>query len=301
MNNDNYRPHNNNYGLSSGTSSGTNGEQPDPQRTIHRLRQMKQQFNNSARDYEQMAEAVGAALTLLEAAEKEKLAAQKVAAQLATEQQAALLAGMMMATGKKAEFVVLADGSGSMNGPYMAAALDAVDVVRKGATRANAAPAVFGVFGDRNPVWVDGDISQSVLRSRLLQTLNTGSDLAPAVPDMEKIAAVNTLAKKSTHFLLISDGDIFDAKEAQTKLEAMLTVNKKVTLDFAIMARPGSQMERMADSIIANFPGRVRKQQLAPSAEAQLSPVLQANVLSAMAERLREDAAPRKKRAAPQP
>lgn len=301
MNNDHYRPHNNNYGLSSGTSFGVNGEQPDPQRTIQRLRQLRQQFNNSARDYEQMAETVGAALTLLEAAEREKQAAQKVAAQLAAEQQAALLAGMMMAAGKKSEFVVLADGSGSMNGPYMAAALDAVDVVRKGAARANVAPAAFGLFGDRNPAWVDGDVTQQALRSKLLQTLNTGSELAPAVADMEKIAAVNTLAKKSTHFLIISDGDIFDAKPAQDRLELLLTSNKKVTIDFAIMARPGSQMEKMADSIIAKFPGRVRRQQLAPSPEAQLSESLQANVLSAMAERLREDAAPRKKRAAPQP
>ena len=301
MNNDHYRAHNNNYGLSSGQPSGANGEQPDPQRTIVRLRMLKQQFNNSAHDYQQMADAVGAALTLLEAAENEKIVSRNVAGRLAIEQQAALLAGMMMAGGKKSEIVVLADGSGSMNGSYMAAALDAVDVVRKGTVRANATPAAFGVFGDKSPVWIDGDITQPALRGKLLQTLNTGSDLAPAVPDMEKIAAVNTLAKKATHFLLISDGDIFDPKQAQPKLEAMLAANKKVTIDFAIMARPGSQMERMADDIIAKFPNRVRKQQVAPSAETQLSPALQANVLSAMAERLREAAAPRKKPAAPKP
>ncbi len=299
MNNDHYRAHNN-YGLSSGQPSGANGEQPDPQRTILRLRMLKQQFNNSAHDYQQMADAVGAALTLLEAAENEKIVSRNVAGRLAVEQQAALLAGMMMAAGKKSEIVVLADGSGSMNGSYMAAALDAVDVVRKGTVRANATPAAFGLFGDSKPAWIDGDITQPALRGTLLQTLNSGSDLAPAVPDMEKIAAVNTLAKKSTHFLLISDGDIFDTKNAQPKLEALLTANKKVTIDFAIMARPGSQMEKMTDNIIAKFPNRVRKQQQNPSGET-LSPALQANVLSAMAERLREDAAPRKKPAAPKP
>ncbi|MDF3023134.1 MAG: hypothetical protein K0R10_495 [Alphaproteobacteria bacterium] len=72
MTNEHYRAANN-YGLSSGHAAGTHGEQPDAQRTIHSLRQLKQQFNNTAQDYERMAHAVGDALTLLEAAEREKI------------------------------------------------------------------------------------------------------------------------------------------------------------------------------------------------------------------------------------
>lgn len=298
MTNEHYRAANN-YGLSSGHAAGTNGEQPDAQRTIHSLRQLKQQFNNTAQDYERMAHAVGDALTLLEAAEREKQKSQQLASQLAAEQRAALLGGMMMAAGKKSEFVVLADGSGSMNGPPIAAALDAVDVVRKGGTLSRAKPAAFAMFGDSKPYWIDGDITQPSLRSKLLQTLNTGSDLAPSVPDMEKIAAVNTLARKKTHFLLISDGDVFDPKKAQDELEALLKSNKKVTVDFLIMSPPGTSMERMANQIIANFPDRVRQHRTTLS--QQLSSDLQSKVIEVMSERLREDTTRRKKPAAPKP
>lgn len=291
----------NNYGLSSGHSADKTGATPDPRETIHRLRQLKQQFNNSAQDYQRMANAVGDALTLLETAENDKVKAQQVAEELATHQRAALLAGMLMAAGKKGEFVFLSDASGSMAGTPMTAALDAVSAARKAGGMAKLKPAAFGLFGGEKSYWVAGDITPE-LRARLARSLDYASDFAPAVPDMQKIAADNRQSRKNTHFMVISDGDIFDLKAAKTAIELLLAGNSRVTIDFLIMGPKGTQMDRMADSIIENFPGRVRKHKPdAPYSSTLLSAQLQAKVVDAMAERLREDAAPRKKPAAPKP
>lgn len=301
MTQDPYYRASNNYGLSSGHSADKTGATPDPRETIHRLRQLKQQFNNSAQDYQRMANAVGDALTLLEAAENDKVKAQRVAAELATHQRAALLAGMMLAAGKKGEFVFLSDASGSMAGAPMAAALDAVDAARKAGEMAKIKPAAFGLFGDAKSHWVADDITPE-LRNKLVQSLNTGSDFAPAVPEMQEMAAANRRSRKNTHFMVISDGDIFDPKAATKAIELLLAGNSRVTIDFIVMGPKDTQMDRMADSIIESFPGRVRKHK---ADTRQLSDVLsaavQANVVNAMAERLREDAAPRKKPAAPKP
>lgn len=289
----------------------SSGKKPDPRETIYRLINLQQDFNRTASDYQRMAAAVGDALTLLEDAQKQKDEAvlQKLQAQL--ENRAAQATGVLAGSDKKGEFIMLVDGSGSMNGAYIFAAMDAATVVQK----ATGGASKLALFGDRKPVWITQNISDPVVRHKLNQTLNSGTDLAPSVSEVERDAALNTLAKKSTHFIVVSDGDVFDAEKSKDALRQMLLSNKKATVDFVIMARPGTSMERMAQDIEGQFPGRVRKHivdtrnMVGPDTyftnpggvgAHYLSTAVQDTVMQVLVDRLKKPAAPKKK-AAPQP
>ena len=257
---------------------------PEPREVIARLKSLRAHFNASAEDYRRMESTLGDALALLEDAEAKKSEARLDKGRVALDQRAGLLAGLQIGTQGKARFVVVADGSGSMHGSPITAALDTAELVQKAGTYAKAPSGGLLLWGDPSPVAITGDLGDASVRRPVLQGLNLGTDLAPTAAEMRKIAAFNTVEKKATHFLVFSDGDIFDREKAGEQLAGMLQANKTATVDFFILARVGTRMEGMVKEFELAFPGRVNQHMITV---ADASVAAQDKVLEVAEKRLR--------------
>lgn len=238
----------------------------DPKTVIYKLQNLKQEFNDKAADYQRMADTVDAALSLLQDTENKKQEALREKEQLASQQRAALIGGMFMGLGKKGEkeaFVFMIDGSGSMIGKPLEAALGAVAEVSQGAKMAKTPPETpAGFWGDREPRWLGNeDLSDPALRVKLVNGLNSGTDLAPAAKKMLETATANNAFR--SHFVVLSDGDLGDEPAAREALKNMLQTAPSATLDILVMNwayNKGHEtpMEKMAQSLQQGFPGRVK-------------------------------------------
>ena len=180
------------------------------------------------------------------------------------DQRSALLTGIFIGKKPKDEFVLLVDGSGSMNGTPIYAALDGVVVLQKSCERAGAPQPAFALCGASQPVWIKADLDDSTERLKISESLGpgVGADTAPSIKEVHKLAAVNTLEKKKTHVIYISDGDLIDCAETREAVKKMLATNPKVTVDFVIMERKGYKnlaVDLLASEMQKAFPGQARK------------------------------------------
>lgn len=281
-----------------------NDAKPDARRTRMELEHMRYQFNQQAADYARMAKTVSDALDILKEAEAKQAEAEAAKSRIAAEQRAGIVKGMLLASKTNPEFVLLIDGSGSMNGRPINAALDTA------ASLKSAKPKV-ALWGDQKPAWVTDRIGVDSEMVKIKNGLNTGTDLAPVVGEVASAAALNTLDGKKTHIILLSDGDVFDTQKAKENLVKLLTTNKKTTLDVVIMGNKGTSMERFIAELETQFPARVRQQLVSlgsgnnwgyttnTQADANLTAAVQDAVFGIVADRLRP--APRKPKAAPKP
>lgn len=161
------------------------------------------------------------------------------------------------------DIVIMIDGSGSMNGTPINAALQAAAIMFEAASGKDMKMNVYvGMWGNANPPMIIYPGADRVEIGKSMQAarsgLNSGTDFAPAV---SKIAETigdqrgkgGTLSG-FTHVLVLSDGDMFDAAKSTEKIKTMFAYSDKVTFDTAIIGRPGTSMESMAKGIKGNKP-----------------------------------------------
>lgn len=86
---------------------------------------------------------------------------------------------------------------------------------------------------------------------------NWASNIMPALDHIEAAAA-----RGARHFILVSDGDLFDNKKVLDKTRATLRANPDMTIDFLIMPymRPHAltQVEMLAKILCYDFESQVR-------------------------------------------
>jgi Mg-chelatase subunit ChlD len=157
------------------------------------------------------------------------------------------------------DIVIMIDGSGSMNGAPLNAALQASAIMFEAASGKDMKMNVYvGMWGDSNPpmlIYPGADrIEIGKQMERAHKGLNCGTDLAPAIKKVaqtigEQRGRSGTLSG-FTHVLILSDGDIFDADKAKERIMTMFDYSDKVTVDTAVInGQKGSSMERMAKGI----------------------------------------------------
>lgn len=271
----------------------------DPQEVLRELKGLEAKFNHQAQDYQRMAKTASDAIALIEKTEQQKRALAEEASLAKAKQAAAQLQGTLQGA-KKSSFAVFIDGSGSMNGTPIMAALDGAALL------ADAKPAV-ALWGEKQPTWITDKAQDPSFRVKVKQGLNLAVDLAPSVTEMHKLAAVNTLDRKKTHFILMSDGDLFDRQDARAAFDTLLSKNPKATVDVIIMGFDGTSMGSFVKELAAAWPDRVKQHVVGMRGgsgytslnEGTLSAGVQQAVMGIVAERLKP-AAPRKK-AAPTP
>ncbi|MEZ0260661.1 MAG: hypothetical protein ACAH80_06595 [Alphaproteobacteria bacterium] len=284
-----------------------NGNKRGMHTLIFELETMQGEFNKQAEHYTRMTNTVGEALTIVRETQRQLNAAQAERDAQMLGQRAALLGGAISTAAKKGEFVFLTDGSLSMRMGQFDAVLDTVALARKGSGLVNAAPPALGLFGSALQ-WVTDDITDAAARKKIAETLRYDARLLPAVAEMEKLAAVNTLNKKATHFIIFSGGDLqADADKSKAALEKLMTANKKVTLDIVVVSPASAKSARdLAAALAASFPGRAQshlvvleKPTYTVADRVTLSVKLQADVMDMMLQRVQSGAPKRK--SAPKP
>lgn len=169
------------------------------------------------------------------------------------QQLAALQKAQLSKKLKGKNFTFLVDGSGSMGSmgnmrcgsiPLLELAMGSIEnfSCTTGAKVASA------LWGSSQVVTVTAENAEKLKKESLL----SGSDFAPAMDYMA------TAAEK--HFVVISDGDIFDADQSLAKASAFLKTNPKASLDFIVMRyqREETWMEKFALQLQQEFPAQVQ-------------------------------------------
>ena len=285
----------NNYGQSE-------REKPTTGRTIDSLSNLRREFQSKAADYTRMAAAVGDAIELLKDAENAKTELAELKKLESRRNYADDLATLIGKFGKKDELWFFGDGSGSMpalrgkNGSAMDEALNGMAAATKAAQKSGYKGVKSFLWGDEQPIALDFDKTPSSIEIFRNGT-GCGTNLAP-VAKMLSAAETN----KKPHYVILSDGDVFDRKEAVTALGQALGKNPNATIDFIVM-RPngrigGTEMEALANDIAKIFPSQVRLATVDLSVDDSFSNTLK----KALTARLPQpEAAPKTKTAGPTP
>jgi hypothetical protein len=230
-----------------------------------------EKFNEKAADDRDVAKALQAAARALREQQNKNLNLQKQMEKLQREaankpEQTALMNAVAKgdldtvrellereAAAKKPPLTVLIDGSGSMTSTYQSGAksplqtsLDAVLGLSKAGTKVSTL-----LWGDRDlrPVEVTKDAFEKVSKGLLC-----GTEFMPVVDYMKK-----TTTDKSQNFVVVSDGDMFDANGMLLKMLQLLSSSPKTTLDFVVISKQkGTLMEKFAQVLSKEFPNQVR-------------------------------------------
>ncbi len=236
---------------------------PSSDQTIYALRNLKHEFDAKAADYTRMSTAIGDAIALLNEADKLKAEITELKKAEGRRQSADDLAALLAKFGKKDELWFFGDGSGSM--PCMGSkGKSAMDYTLGGMEDTAKAAKKAGFNGVKTFLWGDsvsplelhldqGSASESAYKNGI----GCGTDLKP-VANMLASAP----AKKKPHYIILSDGDVFDPKEAAPAFGQALGKNPNATIDFIIFSderqRYETNMEKLASELAKIFPAQVR-------------------------------------------
>ena len=238
-------------------------EKPSSDHTRYALSNLKREFDGKAADYTRMSTAIGDAIQLLDEADKMKAEIAQLKTAEARRQSADDLAGLLAKFGKADEVWIFGDGSGSMSalrGKYKSAmeeALDGMEDVAKAAAKSGYKGAKTYVWGDQKPLQINFDQVPSPA-SAFRNGLGCGTDLEP-VAKMLSSAPTN----KKPHYVILSDGDVFDPKNAAPAFGQALGKNPDATIDFVIFTTAArgnydTEMEKLARDMAKVFPSQVR-------------------------------------------
>lgn len=150
--------------------------------------------------------------------------------------------------GKGKTLLFLIDGSGSFaHGPMKDAVKAAGRVVAETArSKDKSAYAEIGLWGDKpSEMQYQGALASSSMHPVVIRKacewlaesggLNSGSDFAPAA-ELAKTMAKNGDAANDTHLVIVTDGDLFDVKDAETAFSRLLDENPGMTISAVIAA-----------------------------------------------------------------
>jgi len=263
---------------------------PDASHALDGLKKLQQEFTSAAEESRRRAETLGAAVRALEAAQQREQAQENARYRDRIALGAAYMKGLLAQEKKPHEFSVFIDHTGSMTQKPFAAALDGAAVLKEAA---GAGVMLWGSAAAVRPV--QGDILDPAVREAF-EKKGASSDFRPAVDEMVKIAALNRVNGKPSHFFVIGDGEFADFPAAKEQLEKLLKGAFRATVDFIVLGRANTGMEFLAEQLEKDFPGRVRHHLVNGPAywqgtEGDLSQAVQETVTKAATERVR--AAPR--------
>ena len=158
------------------------------------------------------------------------------------------------------DIVLLIDGSGSMTYGDMASLLGkarAMDIalltsiILYEAAKKVDANVYIALWGNDRPILLakPGD-DRKMIEANLLKARNglqCGTNLAPSIPHITKTLADQKGSGDSglTHIIILSDGDISDPEESLDAVQKLLSTNKYVTLDFALLQQDVSRESRI--------------------------------------------------------
>jgi uncharacterized protein with von Willebrand factor type A (vWA) domain len=154
------------------------------------------------------------------------------------------------------DIVLMIDGSGSMNSgsysygggntkrqatPLEISILTAV-VLYEAAKKVDA-NVYITMWGTKEPNIIarPGDNPQTISKNLMAarKGLNSGTDMEPVIRKMAKVISEQKEQKGSysgySHWIVLSDGDIFDEDKVTKALDILFQTTKQVTLDFAII------------------------------------------------------------------
>lgn len=127
----------------------------------------------------------------------------------------------------KTKIVFLVDGSGSMHGPQLGGAIDAIEKLSE-RLKSKGGKVEMLMFGDDNPVKVDLDNKDGLVAFR--RGLNCGTYLLPGVASV--LAGLEK--DKATQIVIVSDGDIFDVEKARDAIAKVIDSYPKVRVDAVL-------------------------------------------------------------------
>lgn len=173
------------------------------------------------------------------------------------------------------DIVVMIDGSGSMDTKNLGAngrvsamhvALSSAIVLYEASKHVDANVYIC-MWGNDDPILLaqpgDDNIKIGENLAKAIKGLNSGTSLAPSFGKMVKAMVENKEKGKPnagySHFMVLSDGDIFDSGKAEDLIEKMFMASKYFTLDFAIIKKPNgynavTQMEALANKLQSRLP-----------------------------------------------
>ena len=149
----------------------------------------------------------------------------------------------------KHKVVFMIDGSGSMcfnepppwNMTYNTGKKETLEKILHSVAslqnNVNAPPIISGFWGNLSKVtWHKKDCLQEEENiEELKKGLGCGTDITPALDEMTSIAAKTTGEGTQLHFILVSDGDIVDARKAKTTIKSLLNENSHITIDLVLI------------------------------------------------------------------
>jgi len=158
----------------------------------------------------------------------------------------------------KHNFIFLIDGSGSMScqpgeNPLrlFMQSLSAADFAAKISGAFNVAGAFFGP--DSGAVWhAPYNLQDPRTLKRLSAGLVCGSSLSPAVKDVQKLTAQN-----SVHLVVACDDLIYDIEKSEAELSALLKNSPASTLDAVVIGGPDNRIENMMVRLKKSSPAQV--------------------------------------------
>lgn len=156
------------------------------------------------------------------------------------------------------EFHIMIDGSGSMQGWAIAAALQSAAIMYMACRKAGI-DCYITMWGDKDPrVIARPDSSLKEVGENMegaRNGINSGTDLAPGLVKSIKELSIhrnrNGTISGSSHILVYSDGDIFDAEESQKDLEIIARHGKNLTVDVAVLKQGGEPGSTKMEQIVA--------------------------------------------------
>lgn len=164
------------------------------------------------------------------------------------------------------DVVIMIDGSGSMQGERIAAAVQTGIVLYESAKKANINAYVM-MWGNNPPLLLakPGDHPIAIGKSIAANKngfRNWGTDLPPAVKSITQAIATREVPPGAyagySHYFVISDGDINDAGKASNTIKQLLKDSPHVTFDVALV-KPGSEgtgMHQTVEAVREQYPDR---------------------------------------------
>ena len=227
-----------------------------PEETRRELRELRYEFDMKATHYRRMATAMGSALALIEEAEKLKAEAAQRQKQDALQQSAGKIKAAFDASGASKtqdEFYFFVDGSGSMNGWPLTEALKAI------AAATNAGPVKAMMWAEHTIKPFD-NLNDPKFFKEAAQGFGCGTDPRVLVRTMDTIASSSKTPK---HFVIVSDGDVYDQKQSKTSLGQILGKNSNASIDFVILRIDNGRdmgktdLDKLSDSLKQVFPAQI--------------------------------------------
>ena len=235
----------------------------DKKKSLGELQALSEEFGKRAEDYRRQKENVDAAIRVMK---KNKA-----------------IADQIIGSGKKSapkhSFFFLVDGSGSMMGmggfqgsstqikmtpTPIKMTLSSLSGVLQAAAFMQDTAVNSGMWGySSGVVWTSSlDFSDPRHVQSIENGLNSGTDLAPTVADLQSVMGQMSGSKTRQHVVIVSDGDIFDAEKSRDALKDMLHDDSRLTVDFVLIGKHvtgGTTMGTLADEIKAIYPKRVSR------------------------------------------